>query len=362
MNDELVPIEPEPGRSLVVSDTRSVSELVAHVALIHEVAAKVMVKDVDYGVIPGTDKPTLFKPGAEKLLLAFRLAPTYQIEREREGGHLTVYSTCILTHQTTGMMMGSGCGSCSTRESKYAYRQAKRRCPACGTAAVIKGKDDYGGGWLCFVKIGGCGAKWPDGASVIEAQVQGRVDNEDLADHENTVLKMANKRSQVAAVLNVTGASAVYTQDLEDNLPQDEPPPARQPKPAKPPIQPPRPKASAAEKKPPAPAPARAEELPPGRQPGDEPAEPEPLPAGALSIVGGVERFEERKTKKGQSYWVFFVDARGPNILMQFYAFSSTVAGEAFGHVGREAVVWYTDRKTNDGLQYHDLLRMDEII
>ena len=40
--------------------------------------------------------------------------------------------------------------------------------------------------------------------------------NDDLADQYNTVLKMSNKRSLVAAVLNVTAASDIFTQDIED--------------------------------------------------------------------------------------------------------------------------------------------------
>lgn len=39
--------------------------------------------------------------------------------------------------------------------------QAEEVCPDCGKAsAVIRGKAEYGGGWLCFRKKGGCGAKW----------------------------------------------------------------------------------------------------------------------------------------------------------------------------------------------------------
>lgn len=34
-------------------------------------------------------------------------------------------------------------------------------CPECGQfSSVIKGKAEYGGGYLCFKKKGGCGAKW----------------------------------------------------------------------------------------------------------------------------------------------------------------------------------------------------------
>jgi hypothetical protein len=36
-------------------------------------------------------------------------------------------------------------------------------CPACGKkGAIIKGKAEYGGGYLCFAKKGGCGAKFKD--------------------------------------------------------------------------------------------------------------------------------------------------------------------------------------------------------
>jgi hypothetical protein len=33
-------------------------------------------------------------------------------------------------------------------------------CPRCGKDAIIKGKEEYGGGWLCYKAKGGCGAKF----------------------------------------------------------------------------------------------------------------------------------------------------------------------------------------------------------
>ena len=39
--------------------------------------------------------------------------------------------------------------------------QPEQTCPECGDSkSVIKGKAEYGGGYLCFKKKGGCGAKW----------------------------------------------------------------------------------------------------------------------------------------------------------------------------------------------------------
>lgn len=213
MSNDVVPYEQRIG-------ALSVQDVQAQVNLIQHVMRQVMKKDEHYGVIPGTGtKPTLLKAGAEKLCLTFRLDPQYESTERYDGVHLTIKSKCTLYHIPTGQRFGSGEGSCSTRESKYAYRNAARKCPNCGAEAIIKGKEEYGGGWLCFAKKGGCGAKFLEKDDQITSQTVGRVPNEDVADQYNTVLKMANKRSLVAAVLNATAASDIFTQDIED-MPQ----------------------------------------------------------------------------------------------------------------------------------------------
>lgn len=194
----------------------STQDVIAQVGKIQAIMKAAMKEGEHYGVIPGTQKPTLLKPGAEKLCLTFRLDPQYESTETMQGDHLTVKTKCTLYHIITGMRMGSGEGSCSTKESKYAFRDAKRKCPVCGYEAIIKGKEEYGGGWLCFRKQGGCGQKFEDGDEEIEGQTIGKVANENLADQYNTVLKMANKRALVAATLNVTAASDIFTQDMED--------------------------------------------------------------------------------------------------------------------------------------------------
>jgi hypothetical protein len=114
---------------------------------------------------------------------------------------------------------------CSTREKKYGKRKQERECPQCGVAAIIKGKAEYGGGWVCFKKKNGCGAKFRDGDQAIEDQQVGEIENPDLPDTWNTVVKMAEKRARVDAVLAVTGASALFTQDVEDDYAPAEPAP-----------------------------------------------------------------------------------------------------------------------------------------
>ena len=201
-----------PGRSHVQATLQQVEEFRA---LVHSELRE----GPDYGTIPGTSKPTLLKPGAEKIAKLLGLADTYEITdktAEWEMGLFQYEVRCSLVSIRTGQIVAQGVGECNSYESKYRYRDAKRKCPECGVEAIIKGKVEYGGGWVCFGKIFGCGAKWGDGASVIESQKIGRVLNEDPADQVNTILKMAKKRSLIDASLSVGSLSNLFEQDLED--------------------------------------------------------------------------------------------------------------------------------------------------
>lgn len=216
----------------------------------HETIAHAMQRmmhaQTDYGVIPGTgqnSKPTLLQPGADKLCNLFGLVPTFDtVEKVLDwngaghNGEAFFYYEIKCKLFREDFLMGEGIGSASSWESKYRYRKADRTCPHCGAAAIIKGKEQYGGGWVCFKNKGGCSAKFKDGDPVIEGQQTGRVPNPDIADQLNTILKMAQKRAYIAATLRATSAHEFFTQDIEDTAPASEPapppeydePPARQ--------------------------------------------------------------------------------------------------------------------------------------
>jgi hypothetical protein len=215
----LAPRRPVEMQSAAESEW-SVQRIVEQTKKIQECMTAVMKVDEHYGVIPGTQgrdgkppKPTLLKAGAEKLCLMFRFDPEYEVVTSSETPALFSYTIrCILWHIPTGARIASGLGSCNSREKKY-VRAAPRKCPQCGKEAIIKGQEQYGGGWICWKKKDGCGAKFADGADAIEQQSTGVEDPSDLS---NTILKMACKRALVAAVLNGTAASDCFTQDLED--------------------------------------------------------------------------------------------------------------------------------------------------
>lgn len=174
----------------------------------------------DFGIIPGAGKKkVLLKSGSEKLCDVYGLADRYRIVSKTEDFGIGLFDytiECDLIRKTDGMFVGSGLGSCSSWESKYRWREAGRVCPNCGEAAIIKGREEYGGGWLCWAKKNGCGAKYSESDPAITSQVQGRVENPDIVDAKNTVLKIAKKRAKIDAVIGVTRSSGIFTQDLEE--------------------------------------------------------------------------------------------------------------------------------------------------
>lgn len=199
-------------------EAMSVAEIVGQTRKIQEVMEAVMHEGHHFGTIEGCGpKPSLLKPGAEKLSLTFRLRPKFKILRnDLPNFHREYEIVCSLYNQNGGFE-GEGVGACSTMETRYRYRKGELICPECGViGAVIKGKEEYGGGWLCFKKRGGCGAKWQDEDPIITEQVVGKIEHPDPADYYNTALKIGKKRAFVDAVLTATAASDIFSQDLED--------------------------------------------------------------------------------------------------------------------------------------------------
>jgi hypothetical protein len=135
------------------------------------------------------------------------------------GEHLTVISRATVFHIPTGARLGYGEGMCSTRERKYGKRRRERACPDCGEETILRSRKEPE--WFCWKKKGGCGATFPLDDQRVVGQEVGDKENPDLPDTWNTVLKMGSKRARIDAVLAVTGASALFTQDVEDSPDQE---------------------------------------------------------------------------------------------------------------------------------------------
>jgi len=192
----------------------------SNLALLQQAMKEVMVKDVDYGLIPGVAKPSLLQPGGQIIAIMFRLAPEIANEdvEHHEAGHRTVHFTTRLVHIPTGQVWGHAVGSCSTLETRYRYRNAAahltdRPVPKEYWDARKAGQMDR------MVNIIGKGMttkKGEDGIWYIAEPSGEKVENPDIADVYNTTRKIGFKRSFVGNVLMVTGASRIFTQDVED--------------------------------------------------------------------------------------------------------------------------------------------------
>lgn len=164
---------------------------------------QVMVEKIDYGAIPGTgDKPTLLKPGSEKILSMFRIAVDPVIEDLSIPDECIRYRvTCRLLDSVTQAYLGAGVGECSSNETKYKWRTAVCDEEWNETPADQR-RIKWGWKW---------GQKRGEKISIQTKQV--RTPHDDFG---NTVLKMAKKRAQIDACLTVTAASSVFSQDLDD--------------------------------------------------------------------------------------------------------------------------------------------------
>ena len=178
-----------------------------------------MKEGIDYITLPGTNKKCLAQPGAQKTALFFNAYPQYEIQTlqiDPATGHVEFVIVCRLHHRQSRETIGEGWGSCSTMEGRYRFRKAGRVCPQCGAESIITGKKEYGGGFICFAKKGGCGAKYRSDDTRILDQPEGQVENDNLWDVRNTVLKMGCKRAFVAACITIGCLSEMFTQDMEE--------------------------------------------------------------------------------------------------------------------------------------------------
>lgn len=169
----------------------------------------------DYGTIPGTQKPTLLKAGAEKIVTLFQARPRFVVvEKIEEWGEKPLFYyhyRCEIVHVGTGVVIGEGEGSCNSKEDKYGYRWVGERELPEGVS-----KEDLP-------------MKWRKGYGGKSYPVY-RTENTEVFSLVNTIQKMAMKRALVAAALVLGRLSDLFTQDLEDLSPyENEAPPPDEP-------------------------------------------------------------------------------------------------------------------------------------
>ena len=130
---------------------------------LQQFVSECMKPGVDYGIVPGMNKPTLLKPGAEKLCEIFGFAKGVEIIHQTEDFDRPLFAYTVkvrLVSKNAGFTEAEGVGAANSREKKFA--------------------------------------------------------KQDAFTIQNTLLKMAKKRALVDAVLSATRSSGLFTQDMED--------------------------------------------------------------------------------------------------------------------------------------------------
>lgn len=162
---------------------------------------EVLVKDQDYGVVPGVQKPTLLKPGAEKLMNLFNMSVEFECTDKVLDLHskFLAYTYKATAKTALGRIVTQCEGSVNSYEPKYRYVWMEKAKPDQATQERLKAEGTgkfrkSSSGWI-----------WVE-----------RTENPDLVGLQNTMQKMAQKRAFVGAILLATNASEFFTQDVED--------------------------------------------------------------------------------------------------------------------------------------------------
>ncbi len=209
-----------------------------------------MIEGIHYGKVIG-DKPSLLKPGGELLRQFYDLQPKFTVSvEERDWGSASsepmFYYQVECELSSDGKVVGHGFGSANSREPKYRYRWAddlppgtdEATCEQRTTKAEVfewqyKKREMDG-------KYGKSDAYWNAFDAAVEDKtveqfekekpwkkgefdtalrivtIKWRIPNPDIGDYINTLLKMAQKRAFMGAILMATGGSQFWTQDVED--------------------------------------------------------------------------------------------------------------------------------------------------
>lgn len=172
-------------------DIDNISTTMNKIAQMQSVVQKTLKQGHDFGEVPGTSKPTLLKPGGEKICMLFGLNPEYEFLQTTEDYDKEFFSYNIrCTLFRNGQPVAQGVGSCNSKEKKYRFIN------------VDAIPDNYIGASESFTDKYG--------------RTKYKINNPDICSLVNTILKMAKKRAFIDAVLQVASLSEVFTQDLED--------------------------------------------------------------------------------------------------------------------------------------------------
>jgi hypothetical protein len=143
--------------------------------------------DNDYAIVPGTKKYSLLKPGAQKLRLLFGLGVRVNLSSrtiDRANNMYIVTYKAQVFHIASGRVIAECEGTANNFEKKYHKRTS----------------------WV----------QGENGSNVKQEE------ETPIGDLLNTLDKMAQKRAVVGATIEALGASDYFTQDVDDEIEQEQ--------------------------------------------------------------------------------------------------------------------------------------------
>lgn len=173
-------------------DVSLIKQTMDKIAAFQAVVQQTLRREHDYGVIPGTLKPTLLKPGGEKICMMLGVNPEYEMMdhvQDYERGFFAYIIRCTLKKGTKNV--AQGLGNCNSYEKKYRWINSDYIPAGIESEKVRQFIDKYG-------------------------RLKYKIPNPDPWDLSNTILKIAKKRAFIDAVLQVASLSEIFTQDLEE--------------------------------------------------------------------------------------------------------------------------------------------------
>jgi hypothetical protein len=188
-----------PDSPLALMPVMTVAQAVERYKMMIDVVRDLLKEGRDFGAIPGAEKPTLLKPGAEKLCTFFGLQPIPVLldsTEDWENGFFYYRYQCQL--KRGNQIIAAAEGSANSREKKYRWRKIPEfKATNEEKLAAVKREE------LTSSKTG-------------KPYVMLTIENSEPFDLVNTLQKMAQKRAMIASTLLAVNASEFFTQDLED--------------------------------------------------------------------------------------------------------------------------------------------------
>lgn len=207
MSNDVLNVHPEiqPGTDVSLAGSATIGDLrsrMQHMQTMIELKREFLKNnlkegiDRDYAKIPGTQKNSLLKPGAEKLLDWHGYYATFELRAHKEDWDIGLFAytyRCVIMQRGSNVILCDCEGDCSNMESKYRFEWKKESDLPVGADIKTLIAKNFGSSERPFIKY-----------QVVVANG---------ADKRNTMRKMAQKRALIGATVLATATSDLFSAD-----------------------------------------------------------------------------------------------------------------------------------------------------